>query len=165
MASGTPIASIGVKIGYKAVSKSNKPSAVDWTTGTTAFTRIYDIKSTPDFNTQPNTADATTFDNLTYTTSVELLKDIGGALEFSANLTSDFKTAWASVCTDAADTTKGNGGVWFGITIPGIAQSIMFYGKPSALGLPSLSANTLAETSVYVTPITEPEWVNTTNPV
>lgn len=157
MAAGTPIAAIGVKVGYKAVAQTSKPTSISWGSG--GFTQINDIKSTPDFNPQPNTADATTFDNLQYTTAIELLKDIGGALEFNANLTASFKTAWAALCADAVDTTKGNGGAWFAITIPGISDSIMFFGKPSALGLPALSANTLAETSVYVTPITEPEWV------
>lgn len=154
---GTPIAAIGVKFGYKIATKANKPASVAWDDDTTPgdFVHLTDIKSTPDFNSQPNTADATTFDNLTYTTSVELLKDIGGALEFSANLTDEFKTAWETLMTASAT----NGGAWFAIDIPGIDDCVMFFGKPSALGLPALSANTLAETSVYITPITEPEWV------
>lgn len=144
---GTPLASIGVKIGYKAGTMSD-------TYPLTGFTHIPDMKSTADFNPSPNTADATTFDNLEYTTYVDLLKDLGGALEFSANLTNEFKTAWAAVVTAA-----GSDGCWFCIDIPGIDESIVFYGMPSAMGLPSLTANSLMETSVFITPYKEPKWV------
>ena len=144
---GTPLASIGVKIGYKAGTMSN-------TYPTTGFTHIPDMKSTADFNPSPNTADATTFDNKEFTTYVDLLKDLGGALEFSANLTNEFKTAW-----DAVVTAASSDGCWFCIDIPGITDSVVFYGMPSAMGLPSLTANSLMETTVYITPYKEPKWV------
>lgn len=158
---GVAIAAIGVKVGYKSGTSADTISTVSWGTG--GFTAIPDIKSTPDFNPQPNTADATTFDNKEFTTAVELLKDIGGSLSFSANLTSALETAWNNAI-DACTTGSGqsavdNGGVWWAIDIPGIDKSIVFFGKPSSLGLPSLTANSLAETTVYITPITEPKWV------
>ena len=87
-----PLAAIGVKIGY----------AVEETAGTkptTGYTHIPDIKSTPSLNTTPNTADATTFDNKEFTTYVELLKDLGGALEFNANFTEELKTTWETMMT------------------------------------------------------------------
>ena len=147
---GTPLASIGVKIGYLAGEGSdNYP--------TTGYTHIPDMKSTADFNPSPNTADATTFDNLEYTTYVDLLKDLGGALEFSANLTDEFKTKWAAVVSAAAGK-----GCWFCIDIPGITESVVFYGMPSAMGLPALTANSLMETTVYITPYKEPKWVEAT---
>lgn len=159
---GVPIASIGIKVGYKAGTSTDTIQSVTW--GSTGFTAIPDIKSTPDFNPQPNTADATTFDNLEYTTAIELLKDIGGALTFNANLTDALMTAWEAAIAACGN----NGGVWWAIDIPvdnehgraGLSKSVVFFGKPSDLGLPALTANTLAETSVYVTPITEPHWVS-----
>ena len=151
---GIPIAAIGVKIGYKSGTSSSRPTSVSWGTG--GFTQIQDIKSTPDFNPQPNTADATTFDNLEYTTYVDLLKDLGGALEFSANLTAAFETAWGAAVTASAT----NNGLWWAIDVPGIDKSIVFFGTPSALGLPALTANSLMETTVYVTPTGEPTWVS-----
>ncbi len=155
---GVPIASIGVKVGYKSGTASDTISTVSWS-GTGAFTAIPDIKSTPDFNPQPNTADATTFDNKEFTTAIELLKDIGGSLTFNANLTEALKTAWQNAIDACTVSNTNNGGVWWAIDIPGLSDSIVFFGKPSAMGLPALTANSLAETSVYITPITEPKFV------
>ena len=149
---GTPLAAIGVKVGY----------AVETTAGTrpvTGYTHIPDLKSTGDFNPAPNTADATTFDNLEYTTYVDLLKDLGGAIEFGCNLTDAFKTAWDD-CVTAYDGLTSSKAMWFVIDIEGISKSVYFKGKPSGLGMPSLSANSLIETSVYVTPMGEPTWEN-----
>lgn len=147
---GTPLSSIGVKIGYASGTTSSIP---------TTFTHIPDMKSTPDLSVAPNTADATTFDNQEYTTYVELLKDLGGALSFNANLTDAFKTAWG-----AAVTAAGTTGCWFIIDIPGITESIVFFGMPSDLGLPALTANSLMEVTVSVTPYSEPEWETVANP-
>ena len=151
---GVPIAAIGVKIGYKAGASSSAPTSVGW--GENKFIAVPDIKSTPDFNPQPNTADATTFDNTEFTTAIELLKDIGGSISFNANLTEALKTAWAAAITACST----NGGVWWAISVPGMTKSITFFGKPSNMGLPALTANALAETAVYITPITEPTWTN-----
>lgn len=145
---GTPLSTIGVKIGYATGTASD-------TYPSSGFTHIPDMKSTPDFSTSPNTADASTFDNEEYTTYVELLKDLGGAIQFTANLTSEFKTAWA-----AAVTAAGTTGCWFGIDIPGIDESVVFFGMPSKLGMPALTANSLMEATVSVTPYKEPKWVS-----
>lgn len=144
---GTPLSTIGVKIGYAA--------GVIGTAETT-FTHIPDMKSTPDFATAPNTADASTFDNEEYTTYVELLKDLGGAVQFTANLTDAFRTAWNAAVSAA--TTNSAKGCWFAIDIPGITESVRFFGMPAALGLPALTANSLMEATVSITPYTEPEW-------
>ena len=147
---GTPLAAIGVKIGYYVSSTvvDTPPHAAANT-----YTHIPDLKTTGDFNPAPNTADATTFDNEEYTTYVDLLKDLGGAIEFSANFTDAFKTAW-----DACVSAYADGKMWFVVDIDGVNKSVYFLGKPSALGMPSLTANSLIETSVFVTPVGEPVW-------
>ncbi len=151
---GTPLAAIGVRIGYAAGTISDSKSTVEAKT----FTHIEDMKTTADFNPSPNTADASTFDNLEYTTYVDLLKDLGGALEFTANFTQEFKTAWDTITS--SQTYKN--GCWWCIDIPGISTSVCFFGKPSAMGLPQLTANTLMETTVYITPMGEPMWCSAT---
>lgn len=151
---GTPLAAIGVKIGYKSGTSSD-------TAPSSGFTHISDLKSTGELNPAPNTADATTFDNKEFTTFVELLKDLGGAIDFGANLTDDFIDDWEDVC-DAAAT---NGGCWFAITVDGLdstRNSVVFFGKPSAMGMPGMTANSLIETTVRIVPITEPVWKGVT---
>lgn len=150
MANSIPLAAIGVKIGY----------AVETTAGTKpteGYTHIPDIKSTPSLNTTPNTADATTFDNKEFTTYVELLKDLGGALEFNANFTEELKTAWETMMTAYGNLSDGKR-MWFVIRIPGVLENVFFAGQPSKMGLPEMSANSLIETTVYITPIGEPDW-------
>lgn len=157
---GIALTSIGVKVSYCAeTTAGTRPSA--------NYIKLPDIKSIPDFNPQPNTADATTLDNLTYTTYVTLLKDIGGAIEFNANLTSALYTAWegdSSASPAVAglmgtyETAKASGKkTYFCIDIPNF-KAIYFAVEPSHIGLASADANSLLETTLYVTPITEPEF-------
>ena len=145
---GIALTSIGIKISYATeVTKGTRPTA--------GYTVLPDLKSIPDFNPQPNTADATTFDNLEYTSYVKLLKDIGGALEFNANLTQDLYDAWSVMATARNNLTEGKQ-MWYCVDIPNFDKSIFFTGDPSEMGIPSAEANSLLETSVYIVPTSEP---------
>lgn len=145
---GIALTSIGIKISYATeVTKGTRPTA--------GYTVLPDLKSIPDFNPQPNTADATTFDNLEYTSYVKLLKDIGGALEFNANLTQDLYDAWSVMVTARNNLTDGKQ-MWYCVDIPKFDKSIFFTGDPSEMGIPSAEANSLLETSVYIVPTSEP---------
>lgn len=145
---GIALTSIGIKISYATeVTKGTRPTA--------GYTVLPDLKSIPDFNPQPNTADATTFDNLEYTSYVKLLKDIGGALEFNANLTQDLYDAWSIMVTARNNLTEGKQ-MWYCVDIPKFDKSIFFTGDPSEMGIPSAEANSLLETSVYIVPTSEP---------
>lgn len=145
---GIALTSIGIKISY--ATEANKG-----TRPTTGYKVLPDLKSIPDFNPQPNTADATTFDNLEYTSYVKLLKDIGGALEFNANLTQDLYDAWSVMVTARNNLTEGKQ-MWYCVDIPNFDKSIFFTGDPSEMGIPSAEANSLLETSVYIVPTSEP---------
>lgn len=145
---GIALTSIGIKISY--ATEANKG-----TRPTTGYKVLPDLKSIPDFNPQPNTADATTFDNLEYTSYVKLLKDIGGALEFNANLTQDLYDAWSVMITANNNLTDGKQ-MWYCVDIPNFDKSIFFTGDPSEMGIPSVEANSLLETSVYIVPTSEP---------
>lgn len=145
---GIALTSIGIKISYSTeTTKGTRP--------TTGYKVLPDLKSIPDFNPQPNTADATTFDNLEYTSYVKLLKDIGGALEFNANLTQDLYDAWSVMITANNNLTDGKQ-MWYCVDIPNFDKSIFFTGDPSEMGIPSAEANSLLETSVYIVPTSEP---------
>lgn len=147
---GIAISSIGTKISYCV-------EATAGTMPTTGYTKLPDIKSIPDFNPQPNTADATTFDNLEYTTYVKLLKDIGGAIEFNANFTQELYDAWDTMMT-AYKSLDGGKRMWFCVDIEGFDKSIYFAGEPSNMGLSAADANALMETSLYIVPISEPKF-------
>ena len=56
---------------------------------TTGYTRIYGAKTTPSLNPSPETLETTTLDETEFKTYIDGLKDLGGALEFTFNLTQD----------------------------------------------------------------------------
>lgn len=79
------------------------------------------------------------------------LKDPGGALSFTANLTSTFKTAWETLVSAYATGIAASKATWFEINVPTIG-SFYFSGIPGSLGINSMSVDAVAEITVYVTP-------------
>lgn len=144
------LSTIGVQLGY----------AVEQTAGTrptTGYTRIYGAKSTPSLNPSPDTLETTTLDELEYRTYIDGLKDLGGALEFTFNLTEELITAWDTLMT-AYETAKATGkATWFVIIIPGLTEAFFFTGNPSNMGLPETTVNSVLEITNYITPTNAPE--------
>ena len=127
--------------------------AVESTAGTkpSAFTAIPNIKETPDFNPEPSTLEVTDLSDLVWKRYIAGLKDPGGALSFTANLTSAFKTAWAGVVSAYETGIASNKQTWFEIVVPTVG-SFYFAGIPAELGINGMSVDAVAETSVYITP-------------
>lgn len=146
---GIALSTIGIKVSY----------AVETTAGTrptTGYKHIPDLKSIPSINPAPNTADATTFDNLEYTSYVQLLKDIGGALEISANFTQQLFEVWDAMVTEYETAIADSKETWFCFDIPGFEKSAFITVQPARMGIPEASANALLETTVFITPTGEP---------
>ena len=146
---GIALSTIGIKVSY----------AVEATAGTrptTGYKHIPDLKSIPSINPAPNTADATTFDNLEYTSYVQLLKDIGGALEISANFTQELFEVWDAMVTEYETAIANSKETWFCFDIPGFEKSAFITVQPARMGIPEASANALLETTVFITPTGEP---------
>lgn len=123
---------------------------------TSGYTRIYGIKSTPSLNPAPDTLETTTFDETEYKTYIDGLKDLGGALEFTFNLTEELNTAWESLM-DAYEAGKlANKATWFCIVVPGLTKAFFFTGNPSDMGLPEMEVNTVLEITNYITPTNAP---------
>jgi hypothetical protein len=148
---GIPLSSIGIKISYAVeTTKNTRPIA--------GYKHIPDLKSIPSFNPAPNTADATTFDNTEYTSYVQLLKDIGGALEITANFTQDLFDIWDNM-VDEYETAVATGlRTWICFDIPNFDKAVFVPVQPARMGVPEASANSLLETTVFITPIGEPKF-------
>lgn len=151
---GLAISSIGIQVKY----------AVEATAGTrptTGYKVIPDIKSLPDFNPEPDTIETTTFSNLEYKTYIDGLKDIGGSLAFSANLTNELYEAWQGTggLMEKYETAKeGDKAVWLCIDIPDLDNALYFTFIPSAIGLTATETNAVLETELHMTPTGEIEW-------
>ena len=128
--------------------------AVETTAGTrptTGFANIAGIKSTPDFNAEPSNLDVTDLADQVWKRYISGLKDVGGSLSFTANLTVDFKNAWDALVT-ASETARADGkATWFEIAIPNF-ESFYFSGYPSPLGVKGFNVDEVAEIDAYVTP-------------
>lgn len=148
---GIALTTAGVTIGY----------AVEATAGTrptAGYTTIHDIKEVPDFNPEPESLETTDLEATEYKTYTEGLKDIGGALGFLANFTESLQTEWDALVEAAATAEDAGKKTWFEIKHPKLTKSVFFTGKPSKMGLPSMSVNSVLETTVYITPTGEPKW-------
>ena len=126
--------------------------AVEATAGTrptTGYIKIPSIKSVPEMNPSPETLETTDLSQTEFKTYVEGLKDLGGALAFLANFTTELEEEWTTL-VEAYKTAKASGkAVWFEIKLTG---------QPSAMGLPAMAVNSVLETNLYITPTNAPTW-------
>lgn len=125
---------------------------------TSGLVKIPEIKSIPSFNSAPETIDSTTLEETEFRTYVEGLKDLGGALEFTANITEDLITAWET-CNTAHDALTNGKAMWFYVIHDSLSKAVAFEGDPSPLGLNESSVGAILETTLYITPNTAPQWI------
>lgn len=118
---------------------------------TASYTAVPNIKETPDFNPEPSTLEVTDLSDTVWKRYIAGLKDPGGALSFTANLTSAFKTAWETLVTAYTTGIASSKATWFEINVPTVG-SFFFAGIPSELGINGMSVDAVAEVSVYITP-------------
>ena len=139
----------GIDFGYAAGTSAG--------TAPTSFTHIPDITDIPEIGaSEPETYESTSLDNLEYKTYVAGLKDLGGALGLTVNDTPEFRTAWEAICTAA----EGEYGAWASITIPApINERLVFKAEPTPYGFGGASINGILTNTAYITPTSEPEWV------
>ncbi len=118
---------------------------------TTGYTQIPCIKAIPDFNPEPESLEVTDLSDTTWRRYIPGLRDPGGALAFTANLTTQFKTAWETLVS-AYETAFADGkSIWFEIMVPNFG-SFYFAGIPTELGMTAMDVNAVLEIEAYVTP-------------
>lgn len=149
---GIQLSTAGVTLNY----------AVETTAGTrptTGYTKISEVKEVPELNPEPDNLETTTLEETEWKTYIPGLKDIGGALSFTANLTEQSMEEWEDL-VDAYDTAAAtNLKVWFCIIVPGLTKALYFTGQPSPMGLPGMSVSSVLETTLYITPTGAPSWM------
>lgn len=141
----------GIRFGY----------AVETTAGTRPsanYTFIKELKSIPDNNPEPEQLETTTLDETVSKTYIPGLKDPGGALTFTANLTEEFKEQWEKLVTDYETGRTTDLATWFVAIFPGISEACYFQGSPTSLGLPGAEVNEVQEIDVYISPESQVIW-------
>ena len=153
---GIAISTAGVTFGY----------AVETSAGTrpeTGYTLIPDVKEIPEMNPEPETLESTTLAETEFKTYIEGLKDLGGALSFLANYTTELEEVWATLVSAYKTAVAADKSVWFEVKHPKLEKSVFFTGQPSAMGLPAMSVNNILETNLYITPTNAPAWEEKSN--
>ena len=151
---GIAISTAGVNFAYAVeTTKGTRPDpeSVD-------YTIIPDIKEIPEMNPEPETLETTTLAETEFKTYIGGLKDLGGALSFLANYTTELEGVWEKLVEDYETATAGGLAVWFVIAHPDLEKAVYFTGQPSAMGLPAMSVNSVLETNLYITPTNAPAW-------
>lgn len=148
---GIQLSTAGVTLNY----------AVETTIGTrptTGYERIPEVKEVPELNPEPDNLETTTLEETEWKTYIPGLKDIGGALSFTANLTDLLMEKWEDIVEAYETAAKTNLSMWFCIIVPGLTKALYFTGQPSPMGLPGMSVSSVLETSLYITPTGAPSW-------
>ena len=134
---------IGVKLKYKTETSAG-------TRPTSGFTQIPDIKSTPAIDINPNKLEVTNLED-EYQRFIDGVKSVGDSFDFTANLTADLKTKWAS-CVSAANAAWVSGkATWFEISIPNF-DSFYFAGIPTELGVNEMGVDAVVESTLHIVP-------------
>lgn len=136
--------------------------AVEETAGTrptvkTAYKDLVGVKSIPSLNPSPETLETTTLNETEWKTYIDGLKDLGGALEFTFNLTQDLVTMWDTLMEAYEAAKATNKATWFLIDIPGLTEGLYFPGNPSSMGIPEAAVSSVLEITNYITPTGAPE--------
>ena len=135
--------------------------AVEATAGTrpttkSAYTDLVGVKSIPSMNPAPETLETTDLNQTEYKTYIDGLKDLGGALEFTFNLTQDLVTMWGELMEDFEAAKATNKATWFLIDIPGLEEGLYFPGNPTSMGIPEAAVSSVLEITNYITPTGAP---------
>lgn len=148
----------GIQLSTAGVTLWYAPEETAGTRPTTDYTQITEIKSIPELNPEPDNLETTTLEETEWRTYIPGLKDIGGALSFTANLTEVSMGEWEAV-VEAYDTAaESNLALWFCIIVPGLTKALFFTGQPSPMGMPAMEVSAVLEVNLYITPTGAPEW-------
>lgn len=121
------------------------------------FKDLAGVKSTPDLNPAPDTLETTTLNETEWKTYIDGLKDMGGALEFTFNLTEELIGIWDELM-EAYEAAKATGlATWFLIDIPRLTEGFYFPGNPSSMGLPAAEVSSVLEITNRITPTGAPQ--------
>ena len=145
------LSTIGIRLGYAVETEAGvMPEAFKWIKG---------AKSLPEVNSEPETIESTTFDELQFRTYIDGLQDTGGALAIGMNQTDDLLKTWDDGIYQEYATAKETGkSTWWVFWHPGLSKSFFFRGNPAKLGWGGAEVNALLETNVYVTPVGDIGW-------
>ena len=139
------IASAGASIQYAAETTAG-------TRPTTGYAQITNVKTIGSLDAEPATYDVTDLSDQEFKRYIPGLKDIGGDVPLTVNLTQAFLTLWKNVCTAAKTAADDGKSVWFAVVIPKLNEAFYFKGMPVDMGLNEIDTDSALEGTAHITP-------------
>lgn len=133
--------------------------AVETTAGTrptTGYTIIPEVKSTPDFDTEPETIDSTTLFEDEYRTSEPGLRDLGGAAAFEANFTDLLKETVDDIINEYETATAAGKAMWFCVIHPKSKYAMYLKGRVVKVNFGAASVAEMLGTTIRIYPTQAP---------
>lgn len=150
--SAVEISSIGAKVLYCVES-------VAGTRPTSGYTFLPCITAAPSFDNVPEQIDSSDLgDDITQ--YLPGRQDPGGDAVFTANITTDFLTAWDTLVSAAATAKLAGKRVWFEYQTPNFPKSFFWSGEPTKLGHGGLEQNAVQTVQAHVIPNGGQEWAD-----
>lgn len=145
------LSTVGVSVKYAIEASAG-------TRPTSGYTLIPNVTVAPAFSLAPQTLDASDLGD-DVTQYIAGRRDPGGDAVFTANLTSDLKTLWATLCSNAATAKAAGKRVWFEYATPDF-DSYYWSGDPVALGHGGFEQNAVQTVELHVVPNGDPVWAS-----
>lgn len=147
------LSTIGVHFYYAVeATKGTRPTAKS------AYTELVGVKGIPSMNPTPDNLETTTLNETEYKTYIPGLKDLGGSLGFTFNMSQELKDAWDALITAFTAAKAAEKATWFFIDVPGLTEGLYFTGEPTPMGLPEMGVNAVLEVENSITVTNEPDW-------
>ena len=153
--SAVEVSSIGCKVLYCVEASAG-------TRPTSGYTFIPCITTAPAFDMVPEQIDCSDLGD-DVTQYLPGRRDPGGDAAFTANITTDFLTAWENLLSTFATAKAQGKRVWFEYQTPNFAKSYFWSGEPVALGHGGLEQNAVQTVQAHVIPNGDYVWADKSN--
>lgn len=142
------LSTLGIKVSYAIESVSGQRPV-------NGYTHLTMLKEIPSLNVAPNTIDATVLSDAEYVVYVQGLKDLGGALEFSANFTEEFYNQWTGAYEAYLLAKKESRRMWLAIDIPDFSKAFFYPIEPAKYDFGGATVNSVLESPIHLTIVGE----------
>lgn len=140
------LSTAGILLGY----------AIETVAGTkpSAFTQIKGAKSLPDMNPEPSTLETTPLEATEWKTYIDGLKDPGGALAVTFNMSNDLQTTWDDIVDKYKTAAEAGKKTWWEFYVPGLTKAFSSRVTRLRLALPVRRWTVFSRTR-HISPRTE----------
>lgn len=136
--------------------------AVETTAGTrptSGYQEVIEVTETPELSPTPGNIEVTPLSQTKIVLYVPDLKDLGGTLSYTANLSQQQITDWNKTIVPAYRTgIKEDKRMWFALVIPDFTDAFYYPGQPFEFGGPSAAIRSALTIGLPINPTDSGDW-------